>query len=324
MNRPTPSQSLAIGAAAVTIALTAFAFWLSYEHLHDVADDNGLDGERAWAWPATVDLFIIAGELLILRASLQRRVDVWAIVLAATGSLGSIALNIAGVGESAERMEYVVAAVPPVAALLAFGALMRQVHDALAGVQARQPVVVTDDEPVSVRPVPEAVPVGVRLLPVIAIGMTTAPEPPALLRPAPMAVPDGVRLLPLVAAEVTTADTTEVTVERVTDEAEQVVTRPAIETGWKAIDWSAIGLDSDHPRPPALTGALAAAEPRQVVTVPVTITPSELRKQARALNREVVRETGRPVTIERLRDEYSLSRRDATDLRREVVEGKRS
>ncbi|MFD5874034.1 DUF2637 domain-containing protein [Streptomyces sp. NPDC060322] len=292
MKRPTPSQSLAIGAAAVTIALTAFAFWLSYEHLHDVADDNGLDGARAWAWPATVDLFIIAGELLILRASLQRRVDVWAIVLAATGSLGSIALNIAGVGDSAERMEYVVAAVPPVAALLAFGALMRQVHDALARVQARNPVVVTEVEPVSA-PVPEA-------------------------------VPPGVRLLPLVDVEVTTADTTEVTVERVTDEAEQVVTRPAIETGWKAIDWSVIGLDGDHPRPPALTGALAAAEPRQVVTVPVTITPSELRKQARALNREVVRETGKPVTIERLRDEYSLSRRDATDLRREVVEGKRS
>ncbi|MFJ8866734.1 DUF2637 domain-containing protein [Streptomyces sp. NPDC102473] len=293
MNRPTPTQGLAVGAAAVTIALTAFAFWLSYEHLHDIAGENGLSGPRAWAWPATVDLFIIAGELLILRASLQRRVDVWAIVLAATGSLGSIVLNIAGVGESAERMEYVVAAVPPVAALLAFGALMRQVHDALAGVQARQPVVVTEVEPVIVRPVPEA-------------------------------VPPGVRFLPLVDVEVTTDDTTEVTVERVTNEAEQVVTRPAIETGWKAIDWSAIDLDSDHPRPPAMTGALAAAEPRQVVTVPVTITPSELRKQARALNRQAVRKTGKPVTIEQLRDEYSLSRRDATDLRREVVEGKRS
>ncbi|MEU8855731.1 DUF2637 domain-containing protein [Streptomyces sp. NPDC048556] len=324
MTRPAPAQGLAIGAAAVTIALTAIAFWLSYEHLHDVADDNGLSGERAWAWPATVDLFIIAGELLILRASLQHRVDPWAIVLAAAGSLGSIALNIAGVGESAERMEYVVAAVPPVAALLAFGALMRQVHDALSRVQARQPEVVTEQEPAFVRPAPMAVPVGVRLLPLIATGVTTTPEPPVVLRPVPEAVPADVRLLPLVAVEVTTTDTTEVTVDRVTETAEQVVTRPAIETGWKALDWSAIGLDSDHPRPPALTGVLAAAEPRQVVTVPVTITPSELRKQARALNRQVVTETGRPVTIEHLRKEYSLSRRDATDLRRDIVEGKRS
>ena len=323
MKRPTPSQGLAAGAAVVTVLLTAAAFWLSYEHLHDVADDNGLSGERAWAWPATVDLFIVAGELLILRASLQRRVDPWAIVLAAAGSLGSIALNIAGVGESAERMEYVVAAVPPVAALLAFGALMRQVHDALSRVQARQPEAVTRQEPAFVRPAPVAVPVGVRLLPLVAAGVTASPEPPVVLRPVPEAVPADVRLLPLVAVEVTTDDTTEVTVDRVTETAEQVVTRPAIQTGWKALDWSAIGLDSDHPRPPALTGALAAAEPRQVVTVPVTVTPSELRKQARALNRQVVTETGRPVTIEHLRKEYSLSRRDATDLRREVVEGKR-
>lgn len=134
MSRPAPLKALAAGASVVTIALTAAAFWLSYEHLHDVAAANGLDDPaRAWAWPATVDLFIVAGELLILRASLRRRgVDWWAVALAASGSLGSIALNIAGVGDGAQPLEYVVAAVPPVAALLAFGALMRQVHDALA------------------------------------------------------------------------------------------------------------------------------------------------------------------------------------------------
>ncbi|SCF88203.1 hypothetical protein GA0115255_109888, partial [Streptomyces sp. Ncost-T6T-2b] len=51
---------------------------------------------------------------------------------------------------------------------------------------------------------------------------------------------------------------------------------------------------------------------------------SELRKQARALNRELVRDTGRPVTIERLREEYGLSRLDATELRRHIVDGPRS
>jgi len=293
MTRPTPAQGLAAGATVVTVLLTAAAFWLSYEHLHDVADGNGLDDARAWVWPATVDLFIIAGELLMLRAALQHRIDGWAIALAATGSLGSIALNIAGVGENAERMEYVVAAVPPVAALLAFGALMRQVHDALAKPSAQQHV--------------------------------TAPERhPAIRRPVPVAVPAGVRLLPLVDVSVTTDDTAEVTVERVAEAAGPVVTRPAIETAWKTIDWSLLDRGTDHQRPAALTTSVPAAEPRQVVTVPVTITPSELRKQARALNRQVVTETGRPVTIERIREEYGLSRRDATDLRREVVEGKRS
>lgn len=131
-----PTTALAAGAAIVTIALTGAAFWLSYEHLHDIADGNGLDGARAWAWPATVDLFIVAGELLVLRASLRGAVDWWAYALAAVGSLGSIALNVFGVGDGAQPMEYVVAAVPPSAALIAFGALMRQVHDALHRIQA--------------------------------------------------------------------------------------------------------------------------------------------------------------------------------------------
>lgn len=134
-----PTAALAAGAAIVTIALTAAAFWLSYEHLHDIAGSNGLDGARAWAWPATVDLFIITGELLVLRASLRATVDGWAYALAAVGSLGSIALNVFGVGDHAQPMEYVVAAVPPSAALIAFGALMRQVHEALDRIQVGAP-----------------------------------------------------------------------------------------------------------------------------------------------------------------------------------------
>nr|WP_202513693.1 MULTISPECIES: DUF2637 domain-containing protein [unclassified Streptomyces] len=306
---------MAAGAATVTVLLTAAAFWLSYEHLHDVAGLNGLDGERAWAWPATVDLFIVAGELLILRASLQHRVDAWAIGLAASGSLGSIALNVAGVGAGASAMEYIVAAVPPVAALLAFGALMRQVHEALAGHEDRAPA----PRLVAARPMPGVVPIGVRLLPLVAIEMTTAPEAPDAPRPVPEAVPAGARFLPLVPGDVTD----EVTIERLDLEPEPVVTRPSVETTFKMLDWSALSLPGDQRRSTELTTALPAAEPRQVVTVPVTITPAELRRQARALNRQVVTETNRPVTIDRLRDEYGLSRRDATDLRREVVGGNR-
>lgn len=135
-----PTTTLATIAAVASIALTGAAFWLSYEHLHDVAHAHGLtDQVRAWAWPATVDLFIIIGEVLILRASLAQRVDWWAIGLAIAGSVGSIGLNVAGVGEGAPGMDYVVAAVPPVAALLAFGAIMRQIHSALASRVALHP-----------------------------------------------------------------------------------------------------------------------------------------------------------------------------------------
>lgn len=303
MTRTAPDRALAAGAATVTVLLTAAAFWLSYEHLHDVADANGLDAERAWVWPATVDLFIIAGELLMLRAALRNQVDGWAIALAATGSLGSIALNVAGVGDGAQPMEYVVAAVPPTAALVAFGALMRQVHEALAAARPAAEVVTVTTSPPAVpviRPVPEVVPAGVRLLPIVSTKVTTPEAPP---------VP---------------AEPPTVTLERLTPAAGQVVTRPVTVEEFRPIAWPTAGAPGATVAVRKMTAAVPAQDPRQVVTVPVTITPSELRKQARALNRQVVTETGRPVTIERLRDEYGLSRRDATDLRREIVGSSRS
>lgn len=116
-------------AGVVIVALTAGSFWLSYAHLHMVADQHGLGGSpvRAWAWPGCLDLFTVAGELLMVRAALARQRDDWAIALVVIGSGGSIALNVLGV-DGKDPLAYVVAGVPPTAALLAFGALMRQVH----------------------------------------------------------------------------------------------------------------------------------------------------------------------------------------------------
>ncbi|MFG3025196.1 DUF2637 domain-containing protein [Streptomyces sp. NPDC048254] len=134
-----------IAAGVVIVALTAGGFWLSYAHLAEVAGQHGLRSSpiRQWAWPATLDAFIVAGELLMLRAGLRQVTDWWAIVLTATGSVGSIALNIAGVNGTGSagtvpRLDYVVAAVPPTAALLAFGVLMRQIHQ-LVGQPAVHP-----------------------------------------------------------------------------------------------------------------------------------------------------------------------------------------
>jgi hypothetical protein len=146
-------RSLTLAAGAVIIALTAAAFWLSYAHLHTVAAEHGLGGStaRAWAWPGCLDLFIVAGELLLLRASLARSTDWWAVGLVVVGSGGSIALNVFGV-DGTDPLAYVTAAVPPTAALLAFGALMRQVHGLLAGVESNTPAVQANDpvfEPVS-------------------------------------------------------------------------------------------------------------------------------------------------------------------------------
>lgn len=124
-----------LAAGIVIVALTAGAFCLSYAHLADVAGQHGLGGSpvRRWAWPATLDAFIVAGELLMLRAGLRRVTDRWAIAVTVIGSVGSIALNVAGVSGTRETgdtpfLDYVMAAVPPAAAMVAFAVLMRQVH----------------------------------------------------------------------------------------------------------------------------------------------------------------------------------------------------
>ncbi|NUV60677.1 DUF2637 domain-containing protein [Streptomyces sp. CAI-85] len=307
---------MAIAAGLVIVALTAAAFWLSYAHLAEVALAHGMHGKevRAWAWPATLDLFIVAGELLMLRAAVGGRgVDWWAVGLTVAGSGGSIALNVAGVGSHAEPLDYVVAAVPPTAALLAFGALMRQIHQALAERDETARLAVSsaptgmatevtveridDDQPIAElepRPLPEVVPVGVRVLPLVA-------------RPDTADVTSGHPLL---------RHQWDKTGERQALTEVVIPSVPALESGtfWSATKSSDLSSK--------LTAAVPAVQPRQVVTQVVTLTPSELRRKARSLNRQAVTSTSRPVTIKALQDELGLSRREATELRREIVEAR--
>ncbi|MFJ2646582.1 DUF2637 domain-containing protein [Streptomyces sp. NPDC087420] len=188
MTKQEAERTAILIAGVVILALTAVAFWLSYAHLADVAKTNGLaaSNARTWAWPATLDLFIVAGEVLMFRAALRGVTDWWAIGLTVAGSLGSIGLNVAGVGAGAPRLHYVVAAVPPSAALLAFGALMRQVHNLVTPPVAddipappaepdTEPVMEIDVERVS-EPAPE-----VPELPPAPLPAATPPVPPALL-----------------------------------------------------------------------------------------------------------------------------------------------
>ncbi|MFF0551064.1 DUF2637 domain-containing protein [Streptomyces sp. NPDC004311] len=144
MTTQTAERYVLIAAGTVIVALTAAGFWLSYAHLAEVAGLHGLGSSpiRQWAWPATLDAFIVTGELLMLRAGLRRVTDWWAIALTATGSVGSIVLNVAGVSGTGTTpvplLNYVVAAIPPTAALLAFGVLMRQLHQLVATPQPGQ------------------------------------------------------------------------------------------------------------------------------------------------------------------------------------------
>lgn len=115
--------------AAATIAATVVGFWLSYAGLHAFATHAGLHGAEAWAWPSSVDLFILAGELGITISAISRKRDplAWVYLLAGFGP--SVAFNVLHVATfTLSWSRYAVAAVPPVAAMLALAALMRQVY----------------------------------------------------------------------------------------------------------------------------------------------------------------------------------------------------
>lgn len=104
-----------------------------------------------------------------------------------------------------------------------------------------------------------------------------------------------------------------VTTQAVTQELRPVVTEPEPEY--------------DAPVTEAVTQqsvAVPAKESRQVVTEQIGLNPTELRRQARQLHNKVVKSGGRGVTIDQLRDEFGLSRREATELRRTVVGGDQS
>ncbi|MFJ9180879.1 DUF2637 domain-containing protein [Streptomyces sp. NPDC102360] len=184
------AEQYVLGAAGlVIVALTAGAFWLSYAHLADVAGRHGLGSSpiRRWAWPATLDAFIIAGELLMLRAGLRHVTDKWAIAVTAIGSSGSIALNVAGVSgtgntKAAPLLDYVVAAVPPAAAMVAFAVLMQQIHQLVehptghprpSSVQVPEPPVTTPRRPAESQAEP------VQLTEPPAAVSARSPEPPA-------------------------------------------------------------------------------------------------------------------------------------------------
>ena len=115
------------------IAATIVGFWLSYAGLHAFAFRAGLRGPEAWAWPASVDLFILAGELGVTISAVRGKTDriAWAYLIG--GAALSVLFNIVHVWPDPVWWgRYAVAAVPPVAAMLALAALLRQVVKGVA------------------------------------------------------------------------------------------------------------------------------------------------------------------------------------------------
>ncbi len=110
-------------------ALAGAGFAMSYGALHSLARDSGVPGALAWLWPLVVDGFIVVASLSVLHAVLEARSTAypWCLLLLFSGI--SVAGNVAhGAPSPVGRL---VAAVPPVALVLAVDLLMRQVHRVL-------------------------------------------------------------------------------------------------------------------------------------------------------------------------------------------------
>lgn len=109
---------------AVTLAVVAIAagsFALSFNALHDLAQQNGQPARLAWIWPVIVDVSVIVYTLSILAAQLQRRPARLPIALVAGYGLVTIAGNILHAPGTAAG--YFVAMLPPLSLILATEAL---------------------------------------------------------------------------------------------------------------------------------------------------------------------------------------------------------
>lgn len=138
------------------LGLAVGGFALSYGALHQLATAHGVQPSLAWAWPLIVDGFIVVASLAVLHAALQGRSTAYPWTLVLGFSALSVAFNV--VHAAASTVARLIAAVPPLALVLAFELLMRQVRAALAAA----PVTTTEERPPSPpRIVPQAVrPVG--------------------------------------------------------------------------------------------------------------------------------------------------------------------
>lgn len=117
-------RALRIFTATGVLALAAFAFALSYDALHALADDAGIRPELALLWPLVVDGFIVVASLSVLAFGRAGRSTAYPWTLVGLFSALSVVFNVAHAPD--ELIVQAVAAIPPLALVLAFELFVRQ------------------------------------------------------------------------------------------------------------------------------------------------------------------------------------------------------
>ncbi|MFC8728501.1 DUF2637 domain-containing protein [Streptomyces bacillaris] len=165
---------------------------LSFAHLHDLAEAAGQDGWKAWAYPVSVDLLLVAAWRRMRTTADNRAAWVW-FVIALAASLGA---NVATAGlldlDNVPAWLRILVAGWPALAFLGGTLLVHSptaVPTETAPVTAATPPAPSEPEPVpdvTVERAPEPAP---ELPPASDPEEVTAPAPAPVPAPAPAAVP---------------------------------------------------------------------------------------------------------------------------------------
>jgi hypothetical protein len=112
----------AVGTAITgTVLIAAFAFWLSFTALTDLARRSGIEDGQAWAWPLIVDGLIVVATVAVV--ALDRKRAAWyPWLLLMAGTLVSVTANALHATVAADAdvpgvLAACVAAVPPLVLL---------------------------------------------------------------------------------------------------------------------------------------------------------------------------------------------------------------
>lgn len=104
-----------------TVLIAAFAFWLSFTALSDLARRSGVEAGQAWAWPLIVDGLIVVATVAVV--AVDRRPTAWyPWLLLMAGTVVSVTANalhasVAADADVPSLLASCVAAVPPLVLL---------------------------------------------------------------------------------------------------------------------------------------------------------------------------------------------------------------
>jgi hypothetical protein len=159
--RPDLPASLATARAVALLAIallsaaaTAAALAESYRNLYEWAIHHHVFPGFAWAWPLTVDSFVVIPELVLFVAMVDIWFGwskVWPWLVIAGGLSASVAGNIGSLGTSPTLTDQLTAAASPTAAFVALTFALAVLKRVIARARAAVPLAAADDIPPTTR-----------------------------------------------------------------------------------------------------------------------------------------------------------------------------